>query len=81
MSPTAKALGIDQLSVAERILLVEEIWDGIAEEINASELAQAQKDELDRRLAAMESNPQAGSSWEEVKARLLSRPMLSPVSC
>ncbi len=74
MSPTAKALGIDQLSVAERILLVEEIWDGIAEEINASELTQAQKDELDRRLAAMESNPQAGSSWEEVKARLLSRP-------
>lgn len=81
MSPTAKALGIDQLSVAERILLVEEIWDGIAEEINASELTQAQKDELDRRLAAMESNPQAGSSWEEVKARLLSRPMFSPVSC
>lgn len=74
MSPTAKALGIDQLSVAERILLVEEIWDGIAEEVNASELTQTQKDELDRRLAAMESNPQAGSSWEEVKARLLSRP-------
>ncbi len=74
MSPTAKALGIDQLSVAERILLVEEIWDSIAEEVNASELTQAQKDELDRRLAAMESDPQAGSSWEEVKARLLSRP-------
>jgi putative addiction module component (TIGR02574 family) len=74
MSPTAKALGIDQLSVAERILLVEEIWDSIAEEVNASELTQAQKDELDRRLAALESDPQAGSSWEEVKARLLNRP-------
>jgi len=71
MSPTAKALGIDQLSVAERILLVEEIWDSIAEEVNTSELTQAQKDELDRRLAAMESDPHAGSSWEEVKARLL----------
>ncbi len=73
MSPTAKALGIDQLSVAERILLVEEIWDSVAEEVNASELTQAQKDELDRRLAAMESDPQAGSPWEEVKARLVGR--------
>ena len=74
MSPTAKSLGIDRLSVAERILLVEEIWDSIAEEVNSSELTPAQKDELDRRLAAMESDPQAGSPWEEVKARLLSRP-------
>ncbi len=31
MSPRLKALGVDQLSVAERILLVEEIWDSIAE--------------------------------------------------
>jgi len=29
MHATAKALGIDRLSVAERILLVEEIWDSI----------------------------------------------------
>lgn len=41
MSPTAKALGIDRLSVAERILLVEAIWDSIAEEVNASDLTQA----------------------------------------
>ena len=30
MSPTLKSLGLDQLSVAQRILLVEEIWDSIA---------------------------------------------------
>ena len=32
MSQTLKALGIDQLSVAQRILLVEEIWDSIVAE-------------------------------------------------
>ena len=32
MSPTLKALGIDRLTVAQRILLVEEIWESIAEE-------------------------------------------------
>ena len=32
MSQTLKSLGIDQLSVAQRIVLVEEIWDSIAAE-------------------------------------------------
>ena len=70
MSPTAKALGIDRLSVAERILLVEEIWDSIAAEMETAERTPAQKDELDRRLAAYEADPTAGSTREDVKARL-----------
>jgi putative addiction module component (TIGR02574 family) len=70
MSPTLKSLGIDQLSVAERILLVEEIWDSIADDANELPLTEAQRDELDRRLAAYDKNPRAGSPWDEVKARL-----------
>ncbi len=73
MSPTVKSLGLDQFSVAERILLVEEIWDSIAEEAEEVPLTNAQQQDLERRLAAHEANPKAGSSWEEVKARLLSR--------
>lgn len=74
MSPTLKALGIDRLSVAERILLVEEIWDSIAEEPEQPPLTEAQKQDLARRLAAYKASPKAGSSWEEVKARLRERP-------
>jgi len=70
MSPTLKALGIDQMSVAERLLLVEEIWDSIAEQGEEIPLTDAQKDDLQRRVAAYEANPKAGFSWEEVKARL-----------
>ncbi len=70
MSPTLKALGIDQLSVAQRILLVEEIWDSIADEQAEIPLTEAQRQDLQRRIAAYEANPKAGSSWEEVKARL-----------
>jgi putative addiction module component (TIGR02574 family) len=73
MSPTFKALGIDQLSVAERVLLVEEIWDSIPDEQEAIPLTEAQKLDLQRRIAAYEANPKAGSSWEEVKARLRSQ--------
>jgi putative addiction module component (TIGR02574 family) len=70
MSPTLRALGIDRLSVAERILLVEEIWDSIAAEPEQVPLTEAQKQDLQRRLAAYQADPKAGSSWEEVKARL-----------
>lgn len=74
MSPALKALGIDQLSVAQRILLVEEIWDSIAEVEEEIPLTEPQKEDLPRRLAAYEANPKAGSSWEEVKARLRGKP-------
>jgi putative addiction module component (TIGR02574 family) len=70
MSTTMRALGIDRLSIPERILLVEEIWDSIAETPDEVTLTEAQRAELDRRLAAYEADPQAGSTWEEVKAEL-----------
>jgi len=70
MQPTTKSLGIDRLSLAERILLVEEIWDSIAAEAEALAVPQSHKDELDRRLAADHADPHAGASWEEVKSRL-----------
>lgn len=70
MSQTLKAIGIDQLSVAQRILLVEEIWDSICDEVVETPLTGAQRQDLQRRIVAFEANPKAGSSWEEVKARL-----------
>jgi putative addiction module component (TIGR02574 family) len=70
MHPTIKSLGIDQLSLAERILLVEEIWDSIVAEAEVLDIPQSHKDELYRRLAAYHAEPHAGSSWEDVKTRL-----------
>ncbi|MGC8639863.1 MAG: addiction module protein [Isosphaeraceae bacterium] len=70
MSQTLKSLGIDQLSVAQRILLVEEIWDSIADEADEAPLTEAQEEDLRRRLQSYAENPKAGSSWKDVKARL-----------
>ncbi len=70
MRSLAKDLGIEQLSIAERILLVEEIWDGIAVESNQLEVPQSHKDELDKRLEARQQSPNAASPWSEVKERL-----------
>ncbi len=57
-----------ELSVAERIILVEEIWDSIADDKETFELTQEQKDELDRRIEADQKNPNEGRTWEEIKA-------------
>lgn len=70
MSNALKALGLDQLSLAERILLVEELWDSIGPEAERLPLTDVQKQDLQRRVAAFEANPHGGSSWEDVKARL-----------
>jgi putative addiction module component (TIGR02574 family) len=63
-----------ELSVAERILLVEDIWDSIAEAPETLPLTASQKEELDRRLAAYHQDPSAGSPWHEVVTRIKSRP-------
>ena len=59
------------LPVAERLKLVEAIWDSIAAVPEAVELTDAEEAELDRRLAAYRRNPSEGSPWADVKARIL----------
>jgi len=59
-----------KLPVAERILLVEDIWDSIAAIPEAIPLTEAQREELDRRLEAYHRNPDEGSPWEEIKERV-----------
>lgn len=57
---------IMRLSVAERIQLMDEIWDSLADDPEAFPLTDEQKAELDRRLADRERNPHQAYSWEEV---------------
>jgi len=58
------------LPVAERVRLVEAVWDSISAVPEGLPLTQWQKEELDRRLAEFEADPDAGSSLEEVFARI-----------
>jgi putative addiction module component (TIGR02574 family) len=60
-----------KLSVPERILLVEEIWDTIADENQAFELTDAQKRELDRRLESANRDPGRGRTWDEIKSEFM----------
>ena len=71
MRETAKSWGIDRLSVSDRLALIDEIWDSLVDD-DALPIPASHVEELDRRLAAREANPVAGSSWlpsEEGKSR------------
>jgi putative addiction module component (TIGR02574 family) len=59
------------LSISDRIRLVEEIWDTIAEEDETFELTESQRRELDRQLESARSNPGQGRTWEEIKAEFI----------
>ena len=61
------------LSIPERIQLVEEIWDTIANQADAVELTEEEKKVIDERLETYHRNPDAGSSWEEVYRRIISK--------
>lgn len=73
MNVSLKSLGIDRLSVEERLALVEELWDSIAESSANAPLSDTQRDELDRRLAEHKAHPEDVVSWEEVKDSISSR--------
>lgn len=69
MSSQFQTLGIDKLSFSERIALVQAIWDSIAAEVESVPLTEAQRQEVDRRLAAHRANPQAAIPWEQVERK------------
>jgi putative addiction module component (TIGR02574 family) len=60
------------LPVSERIQLVEDIWDSIAEETpnGALQLSEDERTELQARFAAHQSDPQSSIPWSEVRAAL-----------
>jgi len=58
------------LSVSERILMVEAIWDSIPENDETLNLSEETKQLLDDRLFSHKNNPNDGSTWEEVKSRI-----------
>ena len=73
MPVTMASLGLDKLSRADRLALVQELWDSIATEAGPSLLTEAQLRELLRRADEDDANPDDVIPWEEVKAKARAR--------
>jgi putative addiction module component (TIGR02574 family) len=72
-TPAVDFEALRRLPVEERLQLVEELWDSIARDApdEAFPMTPELAAELDRRLADLDANPDAGIPWEQVRANIL----------
>lgn len=66
MPVSLEALGIHQLSVADRLELIEQIWSSLPEEVDPQEVPEWHLAELARRRTQAEAQPALGKPWREV---------------
>jgi putative addiction module component (TIGR02574 family) len=58
-----------KLGRAERLQLVEDLWDSIAQEDTVLPVPDGKRDELRRRKERFLNHPNSGRSWDDVKHR------------
>lgn len=61
---------IKQLTVAERVRLVQDIWDTLQPTAEELPLTEEQRQLIDRRLEEHCRDPDSAIPWEQVKARI-----------
>jgi putative addiction module component (TIGR02574 family) len=69
MPVSLESLGIDRLSVRERLELIEQIWDSLPEQVNPDEVPQWHLAELAKRRTEAAAAPGVGKPWREALAR------------
>lgn len=69
MSVNIEALGINRLSVRDRLELIEQIWDSLPEHINPDEVPKWHLAELAKRRAEIDVAPGIGKPWREALSR------------
>ena len=69
------AFDFTHLTVAERLELVEELWDSIAADAGDEvvPLADDERSMLDERLADLRQHPESGRAWADVRAEILAK--------
>jgi len=63
---------IVELSVSERIILAEQLWDSVLDQEATIEITENQQLELDRRMQSYQSDNNIGSPWQDVINRVIS---------
>jgi Putative addiction module component len=69
MPVSIEALGIDRLSVRDRLELIEQILDSLPEHVNPDEVPEWHLPVLVKRRAEADASPRAGKPWREALAR------------
>jgi putative addiction module component (TIGR02574 family) len=70
---SAETFSVFDLSPAEKLQLVEDLWDDLASAPSSVPVRDWQREELERRKANLKNNPASGLTWEEVKRKVRNR--------
>jgi putative addiction module component (TIGR02574 family) len=70
---TMNSASVFDLSPAEKLQLVEDLWDDLAATPGEIPVLDWQKQELARRKANLMKNPGSGLSWEDIRQRVRSK--------
>jgi len=70
MSQSFSELDIEQMSVPQRLELIALLWDSIPDSPQALPVPEWHRQELERRLAAADADPESATPWEQVCSRL-----------
>lgn len=62
------------LSVQQRLDLIGELWDSIPDSVETLPIPDWHREELERRLAKADADPEAAIPWDEVRRRLREKP-------
>lgn len=63
-----------KLPVADRLELIEDLWDSIEADAANLPLPDWHRAEIDRRLDALDSGASSGAPWDEVRRRIAGKP-------
>lgn len=67
---TVDVTEIKQLPIADRLSVIEDIWDSIASESTQIDVPQWHREVLRQRLAAHRVNRTEGTPWPEIRRRI-----------
>lgn len=68
------AMGIDRLSVGERLELIDRIWDSLPDVVQTGDIPGRHLAEIERRRKAAFDSPNQGKPWREILDELESKP-------
>ncbi len=70
MAVSIDSLGINRLSVAERLELIEQIWNSLPEKVDPQEVPEWHRTELAKRREQARAQRGIGKPWRDVLGRL-----------
>ena len=64
---------VRQLSAAEKLIFVSELWDDLAEHPSEVPVSREVREELDRRMKHFRQHPDQFTTWEAIQEKVLGR--------